>query len=233
MLRDRYSSINYASLAGHLDHGLLLGLTDNDHVAYVNAVGDTTTINLTLTGQSISGVTIDSAIDHDALLNVHQDVNTDASPQFARVKVDDASTYIDKDGSGNMTLTDAVIGTRTLKQLGCPTYKYIKATAQSEGDLHLSDATNWGISKANIKIVRVITSSTSWDLYILQNDNGYAADDATIPKMKLMGTMSGDANIFVDLPYEDEDASDEVHLYYLDNSGANTADIYITGFELL
>ena len=144
----------------------------------------------------------------------------------------DASTYIDKDGSNNMTFTDAVVGTRTLKQLGCPTYKYIKAATQSEGDLHLSGAT-WAVSKALIQMVRVVTSSTNWDLYILQNDNSYATDDANIPKLKIAGSISGNANIMLNTPYEDEDASNEVHLYYLDNSGANTADFYILGYELL
>ena len=35
-----------------------------------------------------------------------------------RLEVDDATTYIDKDGSNNMTFTDAVTGTKTLAQLG-------------------------------------------------------------------------------------------------------------------
>jgi len=34
-----------------------------------------------------------------------------------RLEVDDATTYVDKDGSDNMTLTDAVTGTKTLAQL--------------------------------------------------------------------------------------------------------------------
>jgi len=34
-----------------------------------------------------------------------------------RLEVDDATTYVDKDGSNNMTLTDAVTGTKTLAQL--------------------------------------------------------------------------------------------------------------------
>ena len=145
----------------------------------------------------------------------------------------DASTYIDKDGSNNLTFTDAVAGTRTLKQLGCPTYKYIKATGQAEGDLHLSDGTNWAVSKTVIKYVRVVTSSTNWDMYIVQNDNGYAADDATLPAMKIGSEIVGNANLYLDAPYVDEDASSEVHLYYLDNSGANTATIIITGYELI
>jgi hypothetical protein len=145
-------------------------------------------------------------------------------------------TVLKHDGSVELS-ADWEIGTgRKIlsggKSIDCPTYIFIKATNQSEGDIHLSDPSNWGISKALIKVVRVITSSTDWDLYILQNDNGYAADDANIPKMQIMEAGNGDANIHLDLPYQDEDDSGEVHLYYVDNSGANTADFYIIGYEM-
>jgi len=63
-----------------IEHGDLPGLDDNDHPQYVNAISDTSSIDLTLIGQSISGVAVPGGIDHDSLLNVHQDVNTDASP---------------------------------------------------------------------------------------------------------------------------------------------------------
>ena len=129
-------------------------------------------------------------------------------------------------GTGRRILSDG-------KGIDCPTYIFIKATNQSEGDMHLSDASNWGVSKALIKMLRVVTSSTDWDLYILQNDNGYAADDANIPKMQIMTAGNGNANIYLDLPYEDEDDSNEVHLYFLDNSGSNTADIYAIGYEMV
>lgn len=114
---------------------------------------------------------------------------------------------------------------------GSPKYIYIKALTQSEGDLHLS-ATTWNTSKALISVIKVVTSSTDWDLYILQNDNGFTVDDANIPKMQIMANGNGNAEIFVNLPYEDEDNTKEVHLYYLDNSGANTADFYIIGYQL-
>ena len=78
-----------------------------------------------------------------------------------------------------------------------------------------------------------MTSSTDWDLYILQNDNGYAADDATIGKFCRVTEVSGDATLLMNLPYEDEDASGEVHLYFNDDSGSNTADIYIIGYGLI
>lgn len=114
----------------------------------------------------------------------------------------------------------------------CPVYKYIKVLAQAPGDLHLSDGTNWNISKALIKYIGVDTVSTDWDLWLLQNDNGYAADDANIPALKIINNCNGEANIQLDYPYEDEDASAEVHLYYVDNAGADTADIYIKAYEL-
>ncbi len=147
--------------------------------------------------------------------------------------MDGTNIYIDSDGSGNMTFTDSVVGTITLEELGTLPHKYIKATSQSEGDLHLSDGTTWNVSKAMISIVRVVTSSTDWDLYLLQNDNGFAADDATIPKFQIMADGDGSANILVNVPYEDEDASDEVHIYYIDNTGSNTADFYIIGYALV
>lgn len=42
---------------------------------------------------------------------------TSSTPQFAKVNIDGASAYIDTDGSGNITLTDAVVGTRTAANL--------------------------------------------------------------------------------------------------------------------
>lgn len=108
-------------------------------------------------------------------------------------------------------------------------YIYIKATAQAEGDLHLSDSTNWGVSKCLLKVIRVETSSTDWDLYVLQNDNGYVTNDANVPMIQVVDAGNGNTLIHLDLPYVDEDNSNEVHLYYLDNSGSNAADIYIFG----
>jgi hypothetical protein len=114
----------------------------------------------------------------------------------------------------------------------CPEYKRIVALTNSEGDLHLSDGTNWNTSKALIKTIKVETSSTDWDLYLLQNDNGYATDDATIPMRQLNDGGNGDEEMTLDYTYEDEDDTSEVHLYWLDNSGTNTADIYIQGYAL-
>lgn len=148
------------------------------------------------------------------------------------VKIGDGNTYISKDGSNNMVFVDAVTGTLTLAETHCPPYIFIKATSQAEGDLHLSDNTNWNTSKAVALTFDVKTSSTDWDLYLLQNDNGYAADDANIPMKQVVDAGNGNQTVNLNWAYHDEDASGEVHLYYLDNSGSNTADIYIQGYKL-
>jgi hypothetical protein len=144
-----------------------------------------------------------------------------------------SDAFMHRDGVGNLTFADAVAGQRTLKNVGCPAYILIKAPAQPEGDLHLSDAATWAVSKALIKVVRVVTSSTDWDLYLLQNDNGHSVNDGNIPEIQIMEAGNGNANILLNLPYEDEDGSDEVHMHYSDNSGANTADIYIIGYQMV
>jgi len=110
---------------------------------------------------------------------------------------------------------------------------YIKATGLSPGDVHISDGTNWDTDKAEINQIRVITTSVDWDLYILQNDNGYATDDATIPKMTLATGASGNWTIERDFDYEDEDASGEVHFYIVDNDpGGSSFTIIVRGRPL-
>lgn len=139
-----------------------------------------------------------------------------------------SSVYV---SSGELTFEDAVTGPLKLSELSVPMYIFLKATTQSEGDLHLSDGTNWNTSKAIIKHIRVYTSSTDWELWILQNDNGYATDDANIQKRLIATNRSGDAYLDIEMLYEDEDATNEVHLYYNDTSGTNTADIIIQGIK--
>jgi len=169
---------------------------------------------------------------------LHADGSVDVvTPAFlmqtaqATINFADTNTQIWEDASGNLTFKDAVAGTITLSDIDCPKLISIIATGQSEGDLHLSDGTYWNVSKAIIKEIKVVTSSTDWDFYILQNDNGFATDDARVIKRQLVDGASGDQHLLLDLYYEDEDASAEVHLYYLDNAGTDTAGITILGIK--
>lgn len=58
---------NSGSIVSSIDHGSLSGLSDNDHLIYVHSISDTASINLTKTGQSVSGVVIPGGVDHGGL----------------------------------------------------------------------------------------------------------------------------------------------------------------------
>lgn len=212
----------------------LEGLREEEIRVYAPAAGQDS-IDSNIQALIDSKANEDEVLKHDGSVAPSSDWDAGSARKITigELRLEDANSYINVDGSGNLTFTDANAGTRILKSVGCPTHIFIKAINQPEGDLHLSDANSWGVSKALIKVIRVITSATDWDLYILQNDNGHVADDANIPEMKVMESGNGNADIYLDLSYEDEDASDEVHLYYFDNSGSNTADIYIIGYEMV
>ncbi|MHA1408820.1 MAG: hypothetical protein ACTSQY_00630, partial [Candidatus Odinarchaeia archaeon] len=68
---------------------------------------------------------------------INQNVTTTGTPQFAQMFIDDANTYIDKDGSNNMTFTDAVTGTKTLAELATSTSSFT-LTADSGSDQTIS-----------------------------------------------------------------------------------------------
>lgn len=132
----------------------------------------------------------------------------------------------------NIILGDYVTFDDLVGLEGTPMYVHLVSAASAEGDIHLSNATDWNVDKAVIKMVRVETVSSNWDLYILQNGNGFAANNAAIPALQLMRKGKGVEDIIIDLAYEDEDASQSVHLYFIDNTGSATAVFYIAGFKV-
>ena len=172
--------------------------------------------------------------------NTHDNIDThiaDSTIHFLSTAIDYALVS-GNDGDTDITgaeleeLTDGSATSLHSHADDCPEYKYIKALAQTEGNIHLSDVTNWNTSLALIKSITVKTVSTDWDGWILRNDNGYVLDDANIPALQIMDAGSGDYVLEFDLPYEDEDASGEVHLYLIDNSGSNTFDVELLGYGL-
>jgi len=114
----------------------------------------------------------------------------------------------------------------------CPEYKWLTASTVPEGDVHLSSAINWNTSRALIHEIGITTTSTDWDLFILHNDNGYSVDDALIPKLQVMEGGNGNEVISLAHPFRDEDDSGEVHLYWRDNVGSTTYDVYVIGTGL-
>ena len=232
---------------GALDHGSLAGLLDDDHSQYHNNTRgdarylykentDAFTPDADYEPATKKYVDDNAVADHGSLTGLGDDDHIQYT-ENADTNISGCSWVLDEDNM--ISDDDTKVPTQQsvkayVDEHMSPTYCYIKATGQSETtDLHLSDGTNWNTSKALIKTIRVITDSTDWDAWLIQNDNGYSVDDATIPMKQIIDTGGdGDTTIWLDLPYEDEDASNEVHLYFVDNSGSNTFDIIIQGYKL-
>lgn len=134
--------------------------------------------------------------------------------------------------SDNQLITKAYLDSITASLGGGMTLKYITLTGSSTGDIHLSNAISWNVSKANINYIRVDTSSSAWNMYLLQNDNGYAINDAVIPALQITNNGFQNQVIYLNHAYWDEDLSNEVHLYWNSLSGSVTANIYVVGTEL-
>lgn len=108
-------------------------------------------------------------------------------------------------------------------------YIYIKAVSQSEGNLNLSDGTNWNTTTSVIKGIMVETNSANWNL-TLYPDSDFDSE-GIFPPITLVSGASGDKILMLDLPYKDTDDTTptEVHINYTDVIGTDTANIYIWG----
>ena len=113
-----------------------------------------------------------------------------------------------------------------------PEYINIQGTCLDGVDKNLAGPAQWNTSKMIVKEIRVWTTSTDWDLWLLQNDNGYSTDDGVVPAIQLMDAGNGNEAIFVDRPYEDEDSSNSINLYFLDNAGSASCTVSVVATEL-
>lgn len=136
----------------------------------------------------------------------------------------DENTSITMDGSNNLSLTDANAGTMTLTELKSMRNIWINESGQSEGNLTLSDATNWAAQYSFISSIKVVTSSTDWDMWLCETS---AFNTALITSRQIAANRNGDFDITVMREYNSD--SNNVYLKYTDNSGSNTADILIVG----
>lgn len=146
----------------------------------------------------------------------------------ARVNLDTAASYIDTDISGNLTLTDAISGTKTLKQLGCPTMVKLIATGLSAGNNNLTYA-SWAVSKAQIMRITVTSASTDFNIEIFEKDTFLAANSIFTSNNNSLSLDS----LIGSLIYEDQDATSEIHIKLTDNAGASTFNVEIRGIELI
>lgn len=164
-------------------------------------------------------------------LDTIQDIATGSSPTFLSVNISAAGTSVSKDGSNNLTLTDTVAGALTLSEVASSKILYIKGATLNDNTLaNVSDGTNWPTAagvKAVIKAIKIVTSSTDWNLTIYCDSDQASGMFASI---SLATNANGNKDILLDLPYIDNDSSTpcQVHLLFVDNGGSNSAtcDVY-------
>lgn len=142
-------------------------------------------------------------------------------------KITELTELLNVDDSDLLVVVDDVAGIPTTKKITRgnlvaniqPVFKKLVAIAQNAGNLDLLDA-NWDTSKvmiAQIKVTADSGSSADFDIYLYEKDTFLA--DSLVFESKGHNLSSG-ANILIGtLPYQDIDASDEIHLKIVDNDG--------------
>jgi len=140
------------------------------------------------------------------------------------LSLNDTNTQITEDGSGNMILKDAVAGSIALVELSCPPLVTGTESTVAEGNNNVTLSPVK--SKVLIKYINIVTTSTDWTLTL------YTKDDFATGTMVVVTNRSGNYNVYLDYPYEDADASGELHYNFTSASGSETHDIEIRGYAL-
>lgn len=124
------------------------------------------------------------------------------------------------------TITTAALTGELSEGEGTMRNIWISTTGQAEGNLTLSDTTNWACQYSYISSIKVVTSSTDWDMWLCETS---AFNTSLITSRQIAANRSGNFDITIAREYNSD--SNNVYLIYTDNSGANNASILITGTE--
>lgn len=102
---------------------------------------------------------------------------------------------------------------------------WLYATGQAPGNLTLSDVNTWNERYSLLTSLKVWTASTDWDLWICGD---VTFDTAIIGSRKLIENQNGNYEVYEsEIEYRSDGTN--VYLKYVDNSGANNAEILLTG----
>lgn len=131
----------------------------------------------------------------------------------------------------NGTGYERILSVNNSLKVSALTLKKLSATGLSAGENNLT-STNWAISKAWLKRL-VITlesgTSTNYDIEIYEKDTFLDAD-----RIYRLPANSADLDVILDYLYEDQDATNEIHIKIIDNDGTGSPVFGITlrGIEL-
>jgi hypothetical protein len=146
------------------------------------------------------------------------------SPILTTLKYVDANTYITRDGSNNLSFTDANAGTVTLTSLKSMRNIWISAATQSEGNLTLSDGTNWATQYSFISYINVVCASTNWSMWLCETS---AFNTGLITTRQIASNINGNATLYINQEYNSD--GNNVYIIYTDVAGTATASILISG----
>lgn len=122
-------------------------------------------------------------------------VRSGAVARTPRLEIDDAGTYLDKDEADNLTLTDAVTGTKTLADLaagggGGGGGHQIQRVVRAAG-AYSTSSTNWvDIDSTDLSIT--MTTDASWVRITLQGNTYNTANDYIRFDLTIDGSRQGE-----------------------------------------
>ena len=131
---------------------------------------------------------------------------------------------LSKDIDGNLVLEDANAGPITLTALKSMRNIWIEALSQPQGNITLTDATNWNAQYSFISAINVQTTSTNWDLWIHENSS---FDTASIRSRRIV--RKGSEDVLVPVGFEVNSSTNSLYLTFTPNSGTHSASFYVTG----
>ena len=121
-------------------------------------------------------------------------------------------TYIDQDVPRNLLLHDIFLSIK-LNDIKPMRNIYINSTPQNEGNLTLSDGVHWNKQYSFINGIKVVTTSTNWDLWLCETNE---FSTSLITSRLISASRSGSYDISLLREYNSIDTN--VRLIYTDNS---------------
>jgi hypothetical protein len=107
------------------------------------------------------------------------------------------------------------------KTMGIPTNYEVTVTSVAEGSRNVTGLSN----KFLIKYLKIATTSTNWTLTLYQKDNY-----STAP-LEVITARDGNFTAYLDLPWQDQDSTGELHYNFTSASGSETHDITVYAEE--
>lgn len=178
---------------------------------------------LSITGTTLSATAVDSFFVENS--NIVELTDTDYILRLDELQIgENTEVQLTKDGSGNLVFQDALVGPTTLTSLKSMRNIWIESLAHAQGNITLSDSTNWAAQYTFISAINVQTTSTDWDLWIHEDAS---FDIASIRARRIAKTANGSQLIPVN--FEVNSSNNNLYLTFTPKTGTHSVSLYITG----